>query len=223
MNEGKANKAAIRLLLWSVAGLAGLYLAAWVGHVLGGVIIAYYQVFLALWAVLVVAVLYFSRDPDPVEPSDLAAIVSPAHGKVDVIEDAVENEFMKGPCKRIAIRVSLFDVQVQYAPASGTVAHIQHRPAFKEKGGTADRETLLIGFEVVGQRDARLAVRLVGGTWGRRIVPWIWSGDVIPRCTRIGMMRPASRVDLYVPSHLKLRVNAGDEVTGGQSVVGKFE
>jgi phosphatidylserine decarboxylase len=222
MKSGNANKAAIRLLLWSVAGLAGLFVAAWVGQVLGGFILAYHQIFLGLWAVFVIAVLYLSRDPDPVEPNDLLAIVSPAHGKVDVIEEAVENEFMRGPCKRIAIRVSLFDVQVQYAPTNGTVAHIEHRPAVKEKGAT-DREMLLIGFDVIGRRDTKLAVRLIGGTWGRRIVPWIWSGDVVKRSARIGMMRPASRVDLYVPSHIKLHVNPGDELAGGQSVVGKFE
>ena len=222
MNAGKANKAALRLLLWSTAGVAGLFLAAWVGHVLGGLIIAFYQIFLVLWAVFVVAVMYLSRDPDPVEPSDLAAIVAPAHGKVDVIEDAVENEFMKEPCKRITIRVSLFDVQVQYAPTSGTISYVQYRPAVKEKGG-AEPESLMIGFDVLGQRDAKLAVRMVGGAWGRRILPWIYSGDVIRRSARVGMMRPAGRVDLYVPSDIKLRVNPGDEVTGGQSVVGKFE
>jgi hypothetical protein len=39
----------------------------------------------------------------------------------------------------------------------------------------------------------------------------------------MGMMRPASRVDLYLPPTVKLHINPGDEVIGGQSVVAKFE
>lgn len=222
MNSGNANKAAVRLLLWSVVALLGLFVGAWVGRELGGFILAFHQIFIALWAVFVIAILYLSRDPDPIEPSDLTAIVSPAHGKVDVIEKSVENDFVKGPCQRVSIGVSLFDVQVQYAPVSGTVAHCEHRRAVKE-GGAADAETLLVGLNAVGRPETRVAVRLMGGRWGRRILPWVRLGDVVARGARIGMMRPASRVDLYLPVGVKLSVNLGDEVAGGQSVVGKFE
>ncbi len=222
MNSGKANKAAIRLILWSLAGLVGLFVAAWVGFHLGGFILAYPSVLLAPWAVFIIAVLYLSRDPDPVDPSDLNAIVSPGHGKVDVIEDTVESEFMKGACKRISIRVSLFDVQIQNAPVAGTVAHFNYQRAMKD-GGTAGTENLFMGLDVVGRPDTKVGVRLIGGTWARRIVPWINANDVVTRGVRIGMMRPASRVDLLLPNKVKLHVNIGDEVAGGQSVVAKFE
>jgi len=222
MNLGHANKVAIRMLLWSVAALLGLFVAAWVGRELGAVILAFHKVFIALWAVFIIAVLYLSRDPDPAEPADPAAIVAPAHGRVDVIEDTVENEVMKGPCKRLSIRVSLFDVQVQYAPVSGTVAHFEHRLARKDKAD-ATTETLLVGLETVGRPEMKLAVRWMGATWGRRILPWIHSGDVVSRSGRVAMMRPASRVDMFLPPAVKLHVNPGDEVAGGQSVVGRFE
>jgi len=222
MNPGHANKAAIRLLLWSVAVLAGLFAIAWLGKNLGGFVLAHPVILLAPWAIFLVAVLYLFRDPDPIEPSDLNAIVSPAHGKVDVIEDTVETEFMKGACKRISIRVSLLDVQVQNAPVAGTISHFEHRRTMKQ-GGTSDTENLFIGFDVVGRAATKLAVRLIGGAWGKRIVPWVRPGDVVLRSTRVGMMRPAARVDLYLPSGVKLHVNLGDEVAGGQSVVAKFE
>ncbi len=141
MNSGKANKAAIRLILWSLAALVGLFVAAWVGYHFGGFILAHPTVLLAPWAIFIIAVLYLSRDPDPVDPSDLNAIVSPAHGKVDVIEDSVESEFMKGACKRISIRVSLLDVQIQNAPVAGTVAHFDYRRAMKD-GGDDERRRI---------------------------------------------------------------------------------
>ena len=222
MNSGHANKAVIRLVLWSLAALAGLFLAAWVGQVLGGIILTYHKVFIALWLAFALALLYLFRDPDPVEPSDLNAIVSPAHGKVDVIEDTVENEFMKGACKRISIRVSWLDVQIQKAPAAGTITHLDYRRALNE-GGTANLENLLLGFDVVGRPNTKLAVRLTAGTWGKRIVPWVRVNDVVTRSMRMAMMRPSSRVDLFLPAAVKLQVNPGDEVAGGQSVVAKFE
>jgi phosphatidylserine decarboxylase len=222
MNSGNANRAAIRLILWSLAALVGLFVAAWVGFHLGRFILAHPSVLLAPWAIFIIAVLYWSRDPEPVDPSDLNAIVSPAHGKVDVIEESVESEFMKGACRRISIRVSLLDVQIQNVPAASTVAHFDYRRAMRD-GGTAGSENLLIGFDVVGRADTKIGVRLIGGTWGKRIVSWIKANDVVSRGVRIGMMRPASRVDLYLPNKVKLHVNVGDAVAGGQSVVAKFE
>ncbi len=221
MNSGKANKAAIRLILWSVAALAGLFLAAWAGQVLGALILAYHKLFLALWAALLIAILYLSRDPDPVEPSDANAIVSPAHGKVDAIDEAAEIGFMQGACRRISIRVAWTDIQVQYAPVAGTVAQLTHQPPGKADG-RAIPETLFVGLDAVGRAGVRVAVRWTGGAWGRRILPWIQSNDVISRSVRIAMMRPGSRVDLYLPLEVKLHVKVGDEVAGGQSVVAKF-
>lgn len=221
MNSGNANQAAIRLILWSVAALAGLFAAAWAGYYLGGFVLSHPVLFIAPWALFLCVVLYLFRDPDPVEPSDLKAIVAPAHGKVDVIEDKAENEFMRGPCQRLSICVALTDVQVQYAPVAGTVTQYTHQRAMKE-GGPSAVENLFIGLDVVGHPDTRLGLRLIGGTWGRRILPWIKSNDVVSRSVRIGMMRPATRVDVYLPSQAKLHVSLGDEVAGGQSVIAKF-
>lgn len=222
MNSGNANKAAIQLILWATAGVIGLLAASYIGFYLGAFLIDHKVLFIAPWALFLVAVLYLFRDPDPIEPSDLNAIVSPAHGKVDVIENAAENDFMKGACQRISIRIALTDVQVQYAPATGTVTQLSHQRAMKE-GGPSAVENLFVGFDVVGRADTRMAVRLIGGTWGRRILPWVKAGDVVSRSVRLGMMRPASRVDLFLPSKVKLLVNVGDEVAGGQSIVAKFE
>ena len=222
MNSGHANQAALRLILWSVVVLAGLFAAAWLGRLLGDFILSHSSLFVAPWACFLVAVLYLFRDPDAIEPSDPNAIVSPAHGKVDVIEDAVENEFIQGPCQHLSIRVSLMNVQVQNAPLTGVVNRFEHQRSMRNGGGAA-LENLFIGLDAVGRPGVKVGVRLVGGTWGRRIVPWIKANEVVARSVRLGMMRPATRVDLYLPANVKLLVNLGDEVAGGQSVVAKFE
>jgi phosphatidylserine decarboxylase len=156
MNSGNANKAAIRLLLWSAILLAGFFVAAWIGSRAGGATLAFHKVFISLWAVMVVALLYLFRDPGPIEPADARAIISPAHGVVDGIDNAVESEFMHQARQRISIRMSTLQ-------------------------------------------------------------------DLAPIGARFGMRRPARRVNLYLPSAVKLHGNAGDEVVGGQSVVARFE
>lgn len=222
MNTGHANHATLRLVLWSLAALAGLFVGAWAGRQLGGFILEHHKIFIAVWGVFLVAAVYLSRDPDPAEPSDLNAIVSPAHGRIESIEDAREDEFIHGPCRRLSIRVALTDVQMQYAPLTATVAHLEHRRAGKE-GGVVSTESLLIGLDAIGRIDTKVTVRLIGGTWGKRILPWIKSNEIVSRSVRIAMMRPAARVELYLPPQVKLLVNAGDEVAGGQSVIAKFE
>ena len=58
MKPGRANRAAWRTILWSLLGLAVLFAVSWVGHVLGSLVIAFYQAFLAAWVVFAAAVLY---------------------------------------------------------------------------------------------------------------------------------------------------------------------
>ena len=222
MNPGHANQATLRLIFWSLAALIGIFVGAWAGRQLGGFILEYHKIIIAVWALFLVAVVYLARDPDPAEPGDLNAIVAPAHGRIESIENALENEFVHGRCQRLSIRVALTDVQVQYAPLTGTIAHFDHRRPVKQ-GGVASTEQLLIGFDAVGRPATKVAVRLIGGTWGKRILPWIKSNEIVSRSVRIAMMRPALRVELYLPPQVKVLVQAGDEVAGGQSVVAKFE
>ena len=69
MNSGRANKAAIRLILWATAGMVGVFVASYLGYYLGGFIINYPAILLAPWALFLIAVMWLSRDPDPVEPA----------------------------------------------------------------------------------------------------------------------------------------------------------
>ena len=222
MNSGKMNAAAVRLILWSFAVLLGLFAAAWIGTVLGALILFYWKIFAVLWALFIVAILYLSRDPDPVEPSDINALVSPAHGVVDVIDEQAENDFVKATCQRVSIRVSLWDVHVQYAPVAARIAHLQHERPFRG-GGNSHVETLLVGLEPVTRLQDKIALRFVGGTWGRHIVPWVTADEVVPRSARLGMMRVGPRLDIFLPRTAKLAVKTGDTVVGGQSVLAKWE
>jgi len=216
------NQAAIRIILWSVAGLVGFYAAAWIGREVGALILFYWQMFLVVWVLFIVVITYLSRDPDPVEPSDINALVAPAHGTVDVIDEQTESEFVNAPCQRVSIRISIMDVQVQYAPTAARVNYSAHSRPIR-LGGNSPLEMLLLGLEPILKPQEKLALRMVGSAWGRQIVPWVAAGDVPARSTRLGMMRLGTRVDIFLPHSAKLAVHVGDKLVGGQSVLARWE
>ena len=151
-HAGKARQAGLKIMVVSLV-IVVLMIAGWsffAGRVLNGVAFALG----ALWMVFFVFSLSFFRDPEPVIPAEARAIVSPGHGTVDVIDETVEKAFMGGPCRRISIFLSVFDVHVQNAPASGRVGYLKHCPgkfvnAMRSDCGSYN-ENVLIGNESSG-------------------------------------------------------------------------
>lgn len=177
-----------------------------------------------LWTFCAAFILFFFRDANPLPPAGSEAIVSPSHGVVDYIDTATEERFLNGPAQRISIYLSLLNVHVQNAPASGSVVYLQHFPGRWSRAIRRDaslrNEHLLVG---IGCADGRkLALRLISGIWVRRIVPWVARGDIVECGERIGLIRFGSRVDVFLPLDAHLKVKAGDRVRGGETVLAQF-
>jgi len=208
-----------RALFWLMAVLLGGVVArvfaaqaAGIGLALG-----------ALWLLFAAFTLCFFRDPTPTVPQDAGAIVAPAHGRVDLIDEVDEPEVMNGRCRRISIFLSVFDVHVQNAPVAGEIASVKHQSgqflsALKTESAKYN-ENVLIGIESLEQPGERMAVRQIAGLIARRIVPWVGAGDTIARGQRLGLIQFGSRCNLYLPLTAQIRVKPGDRVVGGETVV----
>jgi phosphatidylserine decarboxylase len=225
-HSGKALRAAGRLIFWTLVLLLALVAGGVVATFVGSLIAAVSTGLIALWILFAVFTLYFFRDPDPLVPSIPNAIVSPAHGKVDVIDEADELEFMDGRCQRLSIFLSVFDVHVQKAPVTGRITHFKHQPGKFASAVRADNaehnENVLIGFEPAEYPGEKIAVRLLAGVLARRIVPWIAAGDAVTRSERISLIQYGSRCHLYLPRGVKVHVKLGDKVKGGETIVASF-
>lgn len=222
-HSGKAAKAGLKLVLWSLFILLAFLSVGMLASLVSHFIAAMASVLLVIWAVFVVFCINFFRDPDPRVPADATAIVAPAHGKVDVIDETTEPEFIGGPCRRVSIFLSVFDVHVQNAPIAGKIAFLKHTPgqflnAMKTESA-AHNENVLIGFESNEAKGERICVRLIAGLLARRIVPWIATGDSVARGERTSLIQFGSRVDLYLPLSANIRVKLGDKVRGGETVM----
>jgi phosphatidylserine decarboxylase len=178
--------------------------------------------FLGLVATAVL--LNFFRNPERSIPSDLAAIVSPADGKVILTDEVQENEFIRGPARRVAIFMNIFDVHVNRAPVAGRVVVTRHRPgrflaAFKEEVERVNEQQATLWETPAG---VRVLTVQIAGLLARRIVPAVSEGDVLPKGGPFGMICFGSRVDLYLPRNCDILVKVGDRVKAGASIVGRW-
>jgi phosphatidylserine decarboxylase len=226
-HSGKARKAAFKMLLITAVLVAlvpvvGL-LATFVGTAMIGI-----SIFLVVvWLAFAIFVLYFFRDPNAKVPMGANLVVSPGHGKVDVIDTTTEAKFMGGECQRVSIFLSVLDVHVQNAPVSGKVAYMKYTEgafmnAMKTECATCN-ENVLIGFESTDPVGVKIGLRLITGVIARRIIPWIDVGDELSRGDRISLIQFGSRCDVYLPHSAKIKVKLGDKVVGGETVIATFE
>ena len=169
---------------------------------------------------------YFFRDPEPSVPAGKNLVVAPGHGKVDVIDTATEPEFMQDDCQRVSIFLSVFDVHVQNAPLTGRIAYFKHSSGQYLNALRSDcgqfNENVLIGMEAGEPMGAKIAVRLIAGLIARRIVPWVEANDIVHRGERISLIQFGSRVDVYLPKNARIKVQLGDHVVGGESVLAEL-
>ena len=227
-HSGKATGAALRIIGLSAAALLALFAAAFLGKVIGTFVLDYLMwVLISLWVLLVVFTFYFFRDPEPLTPTGANLVIAPGHGTVDVIDTTTETQFMGGECQRVSIFLSVFNVHVQNAPVTGRVAFFKHTPGQYLNAMRADsaqfNENVLIGIESVETRGEKIGVRLIAGLIARRIIPWIGENDPVQRGERISLIQFGSRVDVYLPLRAKIKVQLGDKVTGGETVIASFD
>jgi phosphatidylserine decarboxylase len=166
-------------------------------------------------------ILHFFRDPIRWSNAEADDVVSPADGRVILVEDTVEDRFTRVPCRKISVFMSVFDVHVNRAPVSGIVKGIHYRkgsyhPAQKNKAGRENEQNRLW----IERDDGRSVVLTqVAGLIARRIVCWPSVGDAVLRGERFGMIRFGSRLDVYVPGDCDVVVSKGERVFAGESVL----
>jgi phosphatidylserine decarboxylase len=162
----------------------------------------------------------FFRDPARKVPAEADLLVSPADGTVVEISEVEETEFLKSPCHKIGIFLSVFDVHVNRSPCDGTVKATQYRPGSFVDARNPDSGRLNESNAIhVGD----VVVRQIAGSIARRIVCEARPNDVLARGQRIGMIKFGSRTELYIPRERvrEISVRLKDKVKGGQTVIAR--
>jgi phosphatidylserine decarboxylase len=224
-HAGKATQAALRLIYWTLFLLLALMLASVLAKFLGGVMVHVAGGLLGLWVLFGLFCFYFFRDPEPVIPSAPEAILAPGHGKVDLIDEIEEPEFMGGRCRRVSIFLSVFDVHVQRSPVAGRVVFQKRTPgqflSAMRTDCAAYNENVLLGLESTERAGEKFGVRLIAGLIARRIVLWAETGGTVARGERISLIQFGSRCDLLLPLDTRIAVQLGESVKGGETVIAR--
>lgn len=180
---------------------------------------------LSLLAVLVTLfIVYFFRDPERFVPEGEDVLISPADGKVIVVEKVFDDRFFKEYVHKISIFMNIFNVHVNRIPQSGTVQKIIYTPgtfysADTDRGGLRNENCAVL---ITTAQDKKIAVVQIAGLIARRIVCWLEPGDAVTRGHRFGLIRFGSRVDLYIPGGVEISVRKGQTVKAGETVLGRL-
>jgi phosphatidylserine decarboxylase len=176
-----------------------------------------------LWAVGVGFCLWFFRDPERVAPGDDRLVVSPADGKVIDVRAVASPELLGAPATRISIFMSPLNVHVNRSPVAGRIETVRHtegrfHAAFADKASDDNERTAV----VLNGGGRRYLVVQIAGALARRIICRRGQGDALARGERYGLIMFGSRVDLYLPPDVSIRVQQGARVRAGLTVVGEI-
>lgn len=204
-----------------IGGGVLLAAAAWLA-VAGGVGGVWLQALAGLLTLLALFTVWFFRDPRRTIPADPGLVLAPGEGRVVLVDEADEPTFLGGRAHKISIFLSIFDVHVQRAPASGTVTHRSYKPgtyavAWLDKASD-DNEQASLGLETP---HGKLLVRQIAGLVARRIVTDPDEGEAVQRGQRIGLIRFGSRVDLFLPLDWEVTCAVGDRARVGVTVLAR--
>ncbi|HEX5202153.1 phosphatidylserine decarboxylase [Paractinoplanes rhizophilus] len=179
-----------------------------------------------LWLIPALAaapVAAFFRDPEREAPTDPAAIVASADGRVLSVERMTDPRFGEGEFLRIAVFLSVLDVHVNRVPVAGRVADY-----FVEDGGyanamTAAAEHNVAAYTVLDTEHGTVVVAQRTGLIARRIVQRVPIGTLVARGERMGLIRFGSRTDVYLPAdRAEPLVAVNEKVVGGASVIARW-
>jgi phosphatidylserine decarboxylase len=174
---------------------------------------------------LLLVVIQFFRHPSRVPLINSQAIVAPADGKIVVIEETIEDEYFKDKRIQVSIFMSPINVHVNRFPIAGIVTYARHHAgkflvASLPKASTENERTTIV---IKHENGPLILFRQVAGALARRIVMYCKEGDAANQCGEMGFIKFGSRVDLYLPLDVKLKVKLGDVAIGSQTVIAEFQ
>ena len=175
-------------------------------HYLGGIAWSW-----PLW-IIFIFVLQFFRDPQRIASIGRDLVLSPADGRIVVVEKA-NDPYAGREALKISVFMNVFNVHSNRSAVNGTVKEIQYFPgkfvnADLDKASTENERNAVV-IDANGQI---VTLVQVAGLIARRILCYIHVGDRLKAGERYGFIRFGSRVDVYLPLTAEPLVSVGDKV-----------
>ena len=182
------------------------------------------NIVLATGLVIFVIVVQFFRNPARQIVQNEKHILAPADGKVVVIEEVEETEFLHTRCRQISIFMSPFNVHINRNPTSGIVSYFKYHKgkylvAWHPKSSTENERTTI----AIKSKDGRqILFRQIAGALAKRIVWYVKEGQAVEQGEEFGFIKFGSRVDVFIPLEAKVLVKIGDKPVGGKTILAEW-
>lgn len=168
-------------------------------------------------------VLQFFRDPARVIPQKENVVLSPADGRIVVVEK-VQDPYANREALKISVFMNVFNVHSNRSPVDGKIEKIQYFPgkfvnADLDKASLENERNVLI---INTDKNQIVTCVQVAGLIARRILCYVQAGDALRRGQRYGFIRFGSRVDVYLPLTATPKVVVGDKVSATMSILAEF-
>lgn len=198
----------LNFLLWLAVGWLWLFLLLTVGVL-----------------VMSYLIIQFFRIPKILFQGADNEIISPADGKVVVIEEVEETEYFNDRRIQISIFMSPLNVHANFNPISGIVKYAKYHAglflvAWHPKSSTDNERTTFVVEHPTGKE---VMFRQIAGAVARRICYYIEPGDQVKAGEEYGFIKFGSRIDLLLPLDTKIDVEIGDKVKGRITKIGEIQ
>ncbi|MGE3317188.1 MAG: phosphatidylserine decarboxylase family protein [Planctomycetaceae bacterium] len=226
-----AREGLAELIVFSILTFGGAAVFAAIARSMPGGQIGMIIAWLAATALTVIGILivWFFRNPKRPIPTEPGLVVSPADGKVVLIEEIEYDEFIGGPAVLIGIFLSIFNVHINRSPSAGRVIGLRYKPgkylnALRPESAR-ENEQLAVRMECEENPNRRMIIRQITGAIARRIVCRLKPGDSMQRGDIFGMIKLGSRTELVIPREpgLAIHTKVGEKVKAGASVLAAYE
>ncbi len=170
---------------------------------------------------LFVIILQFFRSPHILVQKNDEQVICPADGKVVVIEETEETEYLKDKRIQISVFMSPINVHVNRNPISGIVKYSKYHPgkflvAWHPKSSTENERTTVV---IEDSNGISVLFRQIAGALARRIVCYSKEGEVAVQGEQFGFIKFGSRVDVFLPLGTEINVELNQVVKGGITVL----
>ncbi len=180
-----------------------------------------------LWSIpfwiIALFVLQFFRDPPREIPGNEKSILSPADGRIVVVEPT-RDPWLDRDCLKISVFMNVFNVHSNRSPIDAEVVKRWYHPgkfinADLDKASTENERNALHLRSATGHD---ITCVQVAGLIARRILCYVEPGQKLARGERYGFIRFGSRVDLYLPKEVRVNVVVGEKVRATSTVLAEF-
>lgn len=182
------------------------------------------NIILGLSIVFYLIILQFFRSPIFQISKDEKTVLAPADGKVVVIEETNETEYLNSRRKQISIFMSPVNVHVNRMPVGGAISYFKYHPgkylvAWHPKSSTENERTTVVAKMKNG---TEVLFRQIAGALARRIKCYVKEGQTLDQGQEFGFIKFGSRVDIFLPLDATVKVQIGEVTKGGRTVIAEL-